>query len=108
MPRRRKSPARRSKLSPPCRALKSRKVLQLGSLVEATGADMLDIETLAGGLLAMVELNDTARTEKLRERGAAFFQPRTRESAGTARGGKAGLQANDGGAAPARSESGAT
>ncbi len=35
-------------------SLKERRVRQLGELVAATGADALDAETLAGGLLAMI------------------------------------------------------
>jgi DNA-binding protein H-NS len=43
------------------RNLKERRVRQLGELVAATGADALDAETLAGGLLAMLEAGDPAR-----------------------------------------------
>lgn len=63
------------------RTLKERKVRQLGELVAATGADALDVETLAGGLLAMAEADDPARKESWRKRGRAFFQRRTREPA---------------------------
>ena len=37
------------------RTLKENKRRQLGELIMATSADGLDLETLAGGLLAMVE-----------------------------------------------------
>ncbi|MHA0111418.1 conjugal transfer protein TraD, partial [Klebsiella pneumoniae] len=37
------------------RALKAKKVQQLGELVTSTGADALDPDTLAGALLASVE-----------------------------------------------------
>ena len=63
------------------KSLKERKLRQLGELVTATGADALDIETLAGGLLAMVEASDPARKESWRERGRRFFQRRTRNAA---------------------------
>ena len=55
------------------KSLKERKVRQLGELVAATGADALDAETLAGGLLAMMEAVDAARKESWRKRGQAFF-----------------------------------
>ena len=81
------------------RDLKEKKLRQLGELVIATGADALDIDTLAGGLLAMVELGDAGRREKLRERGTAFFRKRTRDAAGGTRHDGIGAQAGDGGAA---------
>ncbi|CAL4866996.1 hypothetical protein MMA231_01245 [Asticcacaulis sp. MM231] len=56
------------------RTLKDRKVKQLGELVIATGADALDIDTLAGGLLAMVKDIKAERKEGLRKTGAAFFR----------------------------------
>ncbi|WP_164468322.1 conjugal transfer protein TraD [Asticcacaulis benevestitus] len=56
------------------RTLKDRKVKQLGELVIATGADTLDIDTLAGGLLAMVKDTKAERKEGLRKVGAAFFR----------------------------------
>jgi len=58
------------------RTLKERKVRQLSELVAATGADALDVETLAGGLLAMIEADDPARRESWRKRGQVFFQRR--------------------------------
>ena len=47
------------------KALKENKRRQLGELIVATGADALDMETLAGGLLAMVETNDAAAEGEL-------------------------------------------
>jgi hypothetical protein len=41
--------------------------------VIATGADALDVETLAGGLLGLVETKDAARKAEWRKRGAGFF-----------------------------------
>lgn len=58
-------------------ALKKRKVLQLGELVIATGADALDPETLAGALLKMLEANDAPRREAWRKKGVEFFQSRS-------------------------------
>lgn len=61
------------------RALKAKKVQQLGELVMATGADTLDPDVLAGALIKAVE----TRTEGQgvwREAGAAFFQRRSKKS----------------------------
>ena len=56
------------------KALKDNKRQQLGELIVATGADTLDMETLAGGLLAIVEASDNTQKEGWRKRGAAFFR----------------------------------
>lgn len=56
------------------RALKENKRRQLGDLIVATGADALDVETLAGGLLAMVAATDAAQKEAWRKQGAVFFR----------------------------------
>jgi hypothetical protein len=68
------------------KALKARRVVQFGELVVATGADSLDIDTLAGVLVAAVEGAKQSETkEGWRRRGAAFFQRRPgRKSAGSA------------------------
>lgn len=86
------------------KGLKARKVVQLGELVTATGADALDAETLAGMLLAAVEAKDAETREGWRRRGAAFFQRRARArknasgaAAGGARGDAAGAAPNGGG-----------
>jgi hypothetical protein len=47
------------------KALKENKLRQLGELVVATGADALDIEVLADGLLAMVESSNPAQKGEL-------------------------------------------
>lgn len=62
------------------RSLKERKLRQLGELVSAAGADALDPDLLAGGLLAMVAATDADAKEGWRLRGAAFFQARTRRT----------------------------
>lgn len=82
------------------RRLKERRVRQLGELVAGTGADALDIETLAGGLLAMVEGADAARKESWRKRGHMFFQKRTR-NAGAAVESDGNSSAADSGGSPA-------
>jgi len=83
------------------KSLKERRVRQLGELVAATGADALDAETLAGGLLAMMEAGDPARKESWRKRGQAFFQRRPRDAAHSAQGLGTGAAANGGDAASA-------
>ena len=54
------------------KALRENKRRQLGELIVATGADALDIEVLAGGLLTMVGADDAVQTESWRRRGASF------------------------------------
>lgn len=60
------------------KAIKARKVEQLGQLVAATGADALDADTLAGVLLGAVASKDTSAKEAWRAAGAAFFRRRGR------------------------------
>ena len=66
------------------RALKAKRVEQLGQLVAATGADALDAETLAGVLLDAIGSKDTGAKEAWRAKGAAFFQRRGRKGGGAA------------------------
>ena len=56
--------------------LKSQKTIQLGELVQVTGADALPIEALAGALLAAVEQSKKSPEAVTRwtERGQALFQ----------------------------------
>jgi DNA-binding protein H-NS len=65
-------------LSEKAKQLKSRKVLQLGELVIATGADALNLEMLTGALLEVVKTKDTKERETWRSSGAAFFQKQSR------------------------------
>jgi Conjugal transfer protein TraD len=65
-------------LTEKAKQLKSRKVLQLGELVIATGADALDPETLTGALLGAVKAKDAKEREAWRVSGAAFFQGHSR------------------------------
>ncbi|HEX7856920.1 MAG TPA: conjugal transfer protein TraD [Sphingobium sp.] len=62
------------------RAIKAKKVQQLGELVIATGADALDLDILAGALLAAVESSSADEREAWRAKGAAFFQGRGRKT----------------------------
>lgn len=74
------------------RTLKAKQRAQFGELVAATGADVLDPETLAGALLEAVERAkaDVAAKEAWRERGRGFFhrgkrsRPITAENLGAA------------------------
>jgi len=63
------------------RDLKSRKVLGLGELVIATGADSLSVDELAGALIVLTETADPRKREAWAKRGAAFFQGRSPRTA---------------------------
>ena len=66
------------------RALKAKRIEQLGQLVTTTGADALDAETLAGVLLDAIGSKDAAAKEAWRSKGAAFFQRRGKKGGGAA------------------------
>jgi hypothetical protein len=68
-------------LTAKARQLKARKQSQLGELVEATGADAMPIEELAGALLSIAAITDPQRREAWRKRGAAFFSGERAEHA---------------------------
>ena len=87
--------------------LRQRKVQQFGELVEATGADALDPDVLAGVLLAAVAESDKARIADWRKRGAEFFRIRTRKRSRGARGDGTGGKAAEAGLQPSRSGEGA-
>jgi DNA-binding protein H-NS len=67
-------------LTAKAKLLKSRKVLQLGELVIATGADALDPDMLTGALLVIAETKDAKEREAWRNRGAAFFRGQSRKA----------------------------
>ena len=60
--------------------LKQRKIQQFGELIEATGADALEPDLLAGALLAAVEEKEKSVTTKWSTRGAQFFRETSRRS----------------------------
>jgi len=62
------------------KTLKERRVRQLGELVIATGADLLDVEMLAGALLGAVATKDADAKEGWRKAGASFFQRGARKA----------------------------
>ena len=65
--------------------LKSQKTVQLGELVQVTGADALPVEALAGALLAAVEQSKKSPEALARwaERGQALFQQDARGKRGS-------------------------
>lgn len=79
------------------RGLKAKRVQQLGELVAATGADSLDVETLAGALLEAIDSTDAAQKEAWQKSGAAFFQRRARKTGKRTDGDAAGTTSNDAG-----------
>ena len=63
------------------RALKARKVEQLGALVVATGADTLDLEVIAGMLRhGVTQAKENFVKESWRADGATFLKGRGRKS----------------------------
>jgi DNA-binding protein H-NS len=86
-------------LTEKAKALKARKVLQLGELVIATGADSFETEVLTGALLALVENKEDARKESWRNRGQAFFRSKRRGLAKTASSNSQSDQTSEGHAA---------
>ena len=63
------------------KAIREKRVRQLGDLVTATGADALDADLLAGALLDAVAMKDAAIKEGWRTAGAAFFRGKQRKPA---------------------------
>lgn len=83
------------------KTLKERRVRQLGELVIATGADVLDADMLAGALLGAVATKDAVAKEGWRKAGASFFQRGPRKAASRVDRGAANDTAPDGHAASA-------
>ncbi len=61
-------------LTDKAKALQQTKRRQIEELIVTTGADALDIETLAGGLLAIVQIADAAQKQLWRKQGEEFFR----------------------------------
>jgi DNA-binding protein H-NS len=89
------------------RDLKSRKVLGLGELVIAAGADSLSADELAGALIMLAETKEAAKREAWAKRGAAFFQGRARRTAPAAERNTGGARAQPSGAQPSTGSKGA-
>lgn len=81
-------------LNDKARTLKAKRVEQLGQLVTATGADALDVETLAGALLDAIAAKDAGAREAWRAKGQAFFQRRGRKGQSIADGNGSGAGKN--------------
>lgn len=94
-------------LNDKAKQLRDRKLVQLGELTVASGADALPVELLAGALLAAVDMKDTATKEAWRKRGAAFFQRSQRTDAGNSDRGAGGGATNSGGTIPPTADPGA-
>ncbi|MBG6119459.1 MULTISPECIES: conjugal transfer protein TraD [unclassified Sphingobium] len=88
-------------LADKAKALKERRVRQLGELVTATGADALDADMLAGALLHAATIKDSATKEGWRKAGAAFFLGKGGKPAGGTSGQQSGTLPQGGGAASA-------
>ncbi|OAN52682.1 conjugal transfer protein TraD [Sphingobium sp. TCM1] len=88
-------------LADKAKALKERRVRQLGELVTATGADALEADILAGALLHVVTVKDAATKEGWRKAGAGFFLGKGAKSAGGPSGQQSGTLPLDGGATSA-------
>ena len=86
--------------------LQQRKVQQFGELVEATGADALAPDMLAGALLAAVAEKDKATMTAWSTRGAQFFRETSRKSSRRARSNGEGSKAASPGAQSARGGAG--
>ena len=67
-------------LAEKAKGLKAQRLSQLGELVLLTGADALDLDTLAGALLAAAKESDPQEKEVWRSEGAAFFLSRRRKA----------------------------
>ncbi len=66
-------------LSEKAKALKTKKVEQLGQLVTSTGADALDLDIVAGILITAIESSNAEEKEAWRAKGSAFFQRRSKK-----------------------------
>ena len=73
-------------LSDRAKLLRARKIQQFGELIEATGADALEPDLLAGALLSVVAEKDKAIAAAWSSAGAQFFRETNRRSSRRARG----------------------
>jgi hypothetical protein len=88
-------------LADKAKALKERRVRQLGELVVAVGADTLDSDLLAGAMLHAISMKDAATRGAWRSAGAAFFRGKERKPARGPRSEPGGTLPLEGGAASA-------
>ena len=95
-------------LTDKAKLLKERKVRQLGELVTMTGADALDVETLAGALLTAAASKASNEVEGWGRRGRDFFQGKQTSTTRSPQSDTGGTQTSDSNAPPAGSKTGAT
>ncbi|MBA2932591.1 conjugal transfer protein TraD [Sphingomonas sp. CGMCC 1.13654] len=88
-------------LADKAKALRERRVRQLGELVVAVGADMLDSDVLTGAMLHAIGMNDAATKDVWRAAGAAFFRGKERKPARGPRSEPGGTLPLEGGSASA-------
>jgi hypothetical protein len=81
--------------------LRTRKIQQFGELIEATGADALEPDLLAGALLAAVAEKEGATTKTWSKSGADFFRETSRKSSRRARNSSEDSKASSSGTEPA-------
>ena len=94
-------------LTDKAKLLKERKVRQLGELVTMTGADALDVETLAGALLTAAASKASNEVEGWGRRGRDFFQGKSQSPSRRTQADAGGAAAGNGNAPPAGSQTGA-
>ena len=94
-------------LTDKAKLLKERKVRQLGELVTMTGADGLDVETLAGALLMAATCKASNEVEGWRRRGRDFFQGKSPSPSRSPQSDAGGTAADNSNAPPAGSQTGA-
>ena len=94
-------------LADKAKLLKERRARQLGELVIACRADTLDIDVLAGALLAASTTTDAAIREGWRTAGMTFFRKGGRSAARGPQSRARGASPDDRGAKPTAGETGA-
>jgi hypothetical protein len=84
-------------LAEKAKALKDNKLHHLGELVVATGADTIDPETLAGGLLAITLTKDPTQRAAWKKAGEEMFRKGVRSAKATASGSSESIQTGNSG-----------
>ena len=82
-------------LADKAKTLKGNKLHRLGELIVATGADTLDMETLAGGLLAITATKDAAQRAAWKKAGEEMFRKGARSTEARASGNNESAQASN-------------
>ena len=88
-------------LAEKAKALKDNKLHRLGELVVATGADAIDMGTLAGGLLAMTATTDSTQRAAWKKAGEEMFRKGLRPAKAGASANRESAQAGNSGGVPA-------